>query len=277
MAQPPESPARRCLLLGAASLSLLPARSLALAAPLQLLSYYDYPPFQVAPGQGLSQDLAQWLEREGLVRPQLEVLPRRRVDAITGKAGWQGLVPWVAPSWFPNKSAERPFVWSEPLMDDEDLVLSRRAHPIVFEGVESLRGLTLGGVFGHVYRDADPMVLRGELTRLDSFTQEANLRMLQLGRVDAIFLSRSGLGWWKRRLPEFDALFIVAARPRMRYQRHLMISAQLPTSLRAALLDAVVRLRASADWREMLERYEVHVAEPACCKPAPAVLAGIRP
>jgi polar amino acid transport system substrate-binding protein len=267
----PAAPPTRRQLLAAAGLWLGCPTARAAISPLQLLSYYDYPPFVTGPGLGLSHDLAQWLrQRVGPVA--MDVLPRRRVDALTASPGWSGIVPWVAPSWFPGSSRQAR-VWSEPLMDDEDLVLSRKAKPVAFDNIQSLQGLTLGGVFGHLYRDADPLVQRGVLRRLDSFTQEANLRMLMLGRVDAIFLSRSGLGWWRHRITDFDQQIEIAAQPRMRYQRHLMLSGQLPAALRQALLEAVPQLRASPEWREMLQRYEIKTAEQDRWHPHPRSLA----
>lgn len=264
------SPSRRALLAAAGLWLGLPAAR-ASVAPLKLVSYYDYPPFVTGPNQGLTTDLAEWLKQH-IGKVSAELLPRRRVDALASQPGWLGVVPWVAPSWFPSAPQQR-YLWSEPLMEDEDLVLSRKAKPVVFEGVQSLRGLTLGGVFGHVYRDTDPMTLRGELRRIDAFTQEANLRMLMLGRVDVIFLSRSGLGWWRHRLPDFDNQIEIAAQPRMRFQRHLMVSPQLPAEQRQALLEGVTRLRSSPDWREMLQRYEIKLADQEPGRLAPRTLA----
>ncbi len=254
---PASLPRRRLLATAALALALPDAQ--ATVSPLQLVSYYDYPPFVTTPGQGLSHDLLQWLKQH-VGGASLEQLPRRRVDARIAEASWNGIVLWVAPSWFGGPS-DRRFEWSEPLMDDEDLVLSRKARPVAFEDIRSLRGLTLGGVFGHVYRDADPLVQRGEMRRLDSFSQEANLRLLMRGRVDAIFLSRSGLGWWRRRIADFDQQIEIAAQPRLRYQRHVMLSRQLQAEQRQALLEGVGRLRASTEWREMLQRYEIRTAD----------------
>lgn len=264
------SPTRRALLAAAGLWLGLPAARASLP-PLQLLSYYDYPPFVTGPSQGLTYDLTEWLKLN-IGNVAAELLPRRRVDALASQPGWAGVVPWVAPSWFPS-APQQPYVWSEPLMNDEDLVLSRKSKPVAFEGVQSLRGLTLGGVFGHVYRDTDPMTERGELRRIDAFTQEANLRMLLLGRVDAIFLSRSGLGWWRQRIADFDKQIEIAALPRLRFQRHLMISTQLPAEQRQALLEGVARLRASPEWRDMLQRYEIRLADQEPLRLAPRTLA----
>ncbi|MDT9001398.1 hypothetical protein RQP53_19110 [Paucibacter sp. APW11] len=249
------------LLMGPA-LSLAQGRGPVPRGSLSLLSYYDYPPFSTGPHEGLNFELQAWLRQRSdspLDSCELEVLPRRRVNARVEAPGWSGLVPWVAPSWFKDPD-RKLFVWSAPVLDDEDLVLSLRRNPLLFDGMASLRGRTLGGVFGHVYADADPLAERGELRRFDSFTQEANLRMLLAGRVDAIFLSRSGLPWWRQRFPEFDEQLQVSLKPRMRYQRHLMLSPLLPDGLREWLLDAAAQMGSDPAWREALRRYGLPVA-----------------
>jgi len=226
--------------------------------PLKLLSYYDYPPFVTGPQQGLSFELATWLKQRAedvLDTVELELLPRRRVDVQVRQPQWAGLVPWVSPAWFPSPEQAQALIWSAPVMNDEDLVLSLKRKPFEYEGPGSLRGHKLGGIYGHVYTDADPLVGRGELQRLDSFTQEANLRMLMLGRVDLLFLSRSGLAWWRQRLPQFDEHIHVATQPRMRYQRHLMLSRDLQEPLRERLLLLAQTMGADSQWREVMRRY----------------------
>ncbi|HLO93023.1 MAG TPA: hypothetical protein VK195_01795, partial [Burkholderiaceae bacterium] len=194
---------RHCLVLALTPLAGGPAVATETTerAVLPVLSYYDYPPFSTGPGQGLTQSLLALLQRRaGPLLPPLqeELLPRRRVAALVGRSGWKGLVPWVSPAWFQDPDRHR-FVWTEPLMQDEDLVISLKSRPVDYQGPASLKGITLGGVFGHVYPETEALVKAGELQRLDSFSQEASLRMLMMGRVQAIFISRSGVAGWRRR------------------------------------------------------------------------------
>lgn len=258
----PESPLNRrhCLLLalGAAS----SGHVLAVGGEgLPVLSYYDYPPFSTGPGQGLTHSLLALLqERAGPLLPPLQpaLMPRRRVAAMVASRGWRGLVPWVSPAWFQDPARHR-FIWTEPLMQDEDLVLSLKSQPVDYQGPASLKGLTLGGVFGHVYPETEALVMAGELQRLDSFSQDANLRMLLMGRVQAVYVSRSGLSGWRRRLPEFDARLHVAEKPRQRYQRHLVLSPLVPAEQRDWLMQAVAGLGQDAGWRDLLLQHGVEM------------------
>ena len=70
-----------------------------------------------------------------------------------------------------------------------------------------------------------------------------------------VFLSRSGLAWWRQRIPSFDDVFHVAAQARMRYQRHLMISRELPEALRERLLQLAQNMGNDNQWREVMRRY----------------------
>lgn len=249
---------RQCLALALGPLVAPAARS-AGAESLSVLSYYDYPPFSTGPGHGLTQDLLHLLqERAGPLLPPLQValMPRRRVAAMVTRSDWRGFVPWVSPAWFQDTGRHR-FVWTEPLMNDEDLVLSLKSRPVDYQGPASLHGLTLGGVFGHVYPETEAMVTAGTLQRLDSFSQEASLRMLLMGRVEVVFISRSGLASWRKRLPDFDTRVHVADQPRQRYQRHLLLSPLMPAAPREWLLQTVAGLAQDPAWRGLLLRYGV--------------------
>lgn len=259
---PPSTLSRRdCLALALLGLGAAPvgARPDAPRDGLPVLSYYDYPPFSTGPGQGLTAQLLTLLHEraEGqLPALQAELLPRKRVAARVGQPGWFGLVPWVSPTWFMRSERQR-FIWSEPLMQDEDLVLSLRSRPVDYQGPASLKGLRLGGVFGHVYAEVDPLVETGEIQRVDSFSQDANLRMLLMGRVDAVFVSRSGLAGWRQRLPGFEQRVQTAAQPRMRYQRHLMLSPLVPEAQSQRLLQTVAGLAQDPSWRAVLQQHGV--------------------
>lgn len=234
-----------------------PSEAAPTATGLELQSQYDFPPFVTGPGVGLSHDWAAWLSRRlprelGSLQPQ--ILPRRRLAQVMGRSQWTGIVPWVAPAWFGDAGLTR-YVWSEPVMDDEDLVLSLKSRPVPYEGPASLKGLRLGGVAGHVYVDIDPLVERHELLRDDATDTGKNLRKLLLGRVDVIFLSRSGMPWWQARLPELESQLYVAPQPRARFQRRMLLSPQIEVGLRAAILAEIETMPRDATWQEAMRRY----------------------
>lgn len=221
------------------------------------LTHYDYPPFVTAPGAGLSHDLAALLKQQ--LNPWVAEMPvrlvsRRRLDLEIAQAHWLGMVPWVAPIWFGDGQMQR-YVWSEPLMSDEDLVLSLKSRPVHYRGTESLKGLRFGGVAGHHYVDLDALLERRELQRDDAGDMGKNLQKLLKGRVDFIFLSRSGLPWWTQEFPEMASEIHVADMPRGSFQRRVLISPHLSTELRLALQGALAAMPTQPKWLELLARY----------------------
>ncbi len=223
----------------------------------QLLSHYDYPPFATTPKQGLTLDWLQWVNErlpadwEPL---QMQMLPRKRLDLAMSQADWMGVVPWVSPQFFSDAAMQR-YVWSAPVMEDGDVVLSRRSQPVHYQNPESLYGLTLGGVAGHVYAEIDALVAAGLLQREDAPNTGSNLQKLLRGRVDVVFLPRSGLPWWRRQIEAFDQLVFIAEQPRNSFQRRMLLAPRLPKPWREFLLQAALDMPSDPGWQLALSRY----------------------
>ncbi|WP_349744471.1 substrate-binding periplasmic protein [Roseateles cavernae] len=246
---------RSLLLLG--TVSCLSGRGVARGAALEVQSHYDFAPFQTGPGEGLNYDLVAWL-RQSLLAEELEVrlsgLPRRRLDLLMRAPDWRGLVPWVVPAWFGDAGMTR-FVWSAPVIEDADLVLSHKNRALDYDGPASLRGLRLGGVLGHSYVEVDPLVVQGLVRREDASDTASNLRKLLRGRVDVVFLAQSGWPWWLRQMPELTGQIHVAPKARARYARRMLLSPRLPPELRHTLLALLAKLGRDQTWQRYLARY----------------------
>jgi len=241
----------------AASVPQLPASAIGASDAGRLLSHYDYPPFVTGPGRGLTQDWAQWMnarlasDKRSI---QVQMLPRKRLDLEMSRATWSGIVPWVSPHFFGDVSMQR-YVWSAPVMDDGDLVLSLKAKPVHYQGTESLKGLKLGGVAGHVYAEFEPLIAADLVQREDAPTTLSNLQKLLRGRVDVVFLPRSGLPWWRRQIESFDEQVFIAEQPRNSFQRRFLISPQMPLAWREQVLAAAKDMPQDAAWQLALNRY----------------------
>lgn len=221
---------------------------------LEVLSHYDFPPFHTGPGAGLSYELLDWLRSELQLASEFSLLPRPRLDRRLAEPGWLGFIPWVNPVWFGDAQRQR-YIWSEALMNDEDLVLLRPGLELDYRGPSSLRRLTVGGVNGHVYADIEPEIQAGRILRQDAISTELSLRKLMLGRVDVVFLSRSGLPWWARQLPDLLKTVGIAPLPRQRFQRYLLLSPHMPAHNRDILLKGVAHMNQSSRWHQVLARY----------------------
>lgn len=194
---------------------------------IMVYSQYDFAPFWLGQGKGLSVDLAHELSRRSSGRYEfvVQITPRKRLDYLMSDAKWQGIIPWVSPEWFQDKSRQR-YVWSGRLMPDADIVLSQKA--MLYAGPESLLGHRFGGVLGHHYVELEALLSAGKILRDDAITQDNNLSKLKAGRIDVIFFPHSSWVALKASSPETSSGIFVAKKTRSRYDRYILISPNNP-------------------------------------------------
>jgi polar amino acid transport system substrate-binding protein len=172
----------------------------AAAEKVLVLSYYDFPPFVEADGDGLSRQLCALLETAsgGRYQFELHVVPRLRFDAMLERAGAPVLAPWVAPEFFPQPGRYR---WGKVLMDDNAVMLAMPGKAVELEQAESLRGLRFGGVLGHhyPYGALESAIRQGLASRADNASPEQNYQNLVLGRIDMTIMAESTLHYLKQR------------------------------------------------------------------------------
>ncbi|MDR7336044.1 hypothetical protein [Roseateles asaccharophilus] len=162
---------------------------------LPALNSYSQPPFVLPtadPTAGLAAAFVGLLNEQ--LAPgsqlQLENLPRRRLELELTNRGFSGIALFLAPE-FLAAPVQQGGAWSIPVMVDENLLVSVR--PLKLSTLDDLRGLRLGGIAGHIYRQLVPLIDDGRLEREDAVDHIANLKKLCLGRIDVIVISRSEL------------------------------------------------------------------------------------
>jgi hypothetical protein len=224
------------------------AMNLAQAAEPTLVKAYSYQraaPFvrDEARRDGLNFALVEALNAElETARLELELLPRRRLDREMREPEFEGLVLLVAPHWFGDPEM-RQFLWSEPLLEDANLVVSHRDRPIHYRSVVSLNDRVVGGIQGYRYEGVDLRAKAGWLRRVDVGDEQDLLKLLGMRSVDAIFISRL---CFEELAAGNRSLWHVADTPHQRYQRRLLMSPSL-SWLKPELERAIVRLR-SRGW-----------------------------
>lgn len=224
------------------------------AQSIPLWTYYADPPFAVeadAAGVSLTVKLAAWLSQQSAGRYRFEArqLPRRRLDLLLEQPDWQGVVAWANPVWFSDE-AQNKYLWSRPYMSDADLVVSSRLRPVRFDGIDSLAGLTFGGIAGHRYADLEALLQAGKIVREDAHKERQNLERLRLGRIQVTFLQASSLPYYRHEIADFDRWLYIARQPRSTYARHLFTGRgnQALMQFLNASLDA---LKEDREWREI--------------------------
>lgn len=87
------------------------------------------------------------------------------------------------------KNAERlqVFDYSAPIFEERLLLYVQRDKPILFRGIEDLHGRRIGVIRGWSYTDAfDQAARTGQIDAREGSSDEANLRKLASGRLDAV-------------------------------------------------------------------------------------------
>jgi polar amino acid transport system substrate-binding protein len=238
-------------------LSLPYSNSHAAAATIPLLSQYEYPPYLVSKGKGLTHDLANYLSKasHGQYQFTVQILPKKRLSLMISERNWQGLVPWVIPEWMQDPQ-QRRYHWSGVILEDGDRILSRPGLAIEWQGAGSLYGLTLGGVFGHVYMNVDAEIAAGKIRRDDAPSMLSNIQKLQAGRVDAIFIPELLYRYLAQQDKQFSKDIYVSKTWVSSRRNQLRIMSGLGDPVLAAWLEQQVqRMKTDAEWQSILNQY----------------------
>ncbi|MCP5155571.1 MAG: hypothetical protein H6983_15480 [Ectothiorhodospiraceae bacterium] len=217
----------------------------ALVAPAQpagevigVLTYHNHAPFITGDATGLTHELMARLRAAAPAGLELELrpTPRARLDVLladwvqgrcaseTARCDDRWVLVWVNPRWGFGDSAMTRFQWL-PLMEDANVVVSRRSRRVEYAGPESLVGLRLGAIRGHRYVGVDPLVEAGRIERLDGERERSNLLMLLQGRIDVTVLPLSSVRHYLEHDPVMasrGADIFVAERHHQDYVRYLM-------------------------------------------------------
>lgn len=167
------------------------------------------------------------------------------------RPGWAGVVAWVNPSWFGQQPAV-PVSWSEPFMEDSDIVVSRADRPVEdLDAGGSLAGLRVCAVERHQLPDVQWLVDAGKLQRVDAGSELACLRSLQDGGSDAALIQTLSWTYWQRQSLDAVVGLVVAHQPRKTFGRHLAMAPGQP-GLQAFLNRQLGQLESDPDWQGWL-------------------------
>jgi polar amino acid transport system substrate-binding protein len=245
-------------------------------AALPALNSYGQPPFvpvRFDRSEGLAKTFVELVNKATSGQPwfDLENVPRRRLEQTLSGRDFSGVALFLAPE-FLVASAQQGVVWSDPVMIDENLIVSVR--PLNVSSLKELHGLRLGGIAGHIYRLLGPMVDEGKVLREDAPDHVSNLRKLCLGRVDFVVISRSELAGTTPHVPCVDAFRPTAFPEPQVIVRRVLVRMPNAESARA-VLEAVAAVACGPQWSRALAHYGLStvgcrsaVVTPAVTSPA---------
>ncbi|MBV8605495.1 MAG: transporter substrate-binding domain-containing protein [Pelomonas sp.] len=145
------------------------------------------------PVDGIHRDIGAALaERLGRTA-RFVVLPRRRVPRAL-ESGEADAVCVLLPAWLPG-----PFQWTEPFVDNADVVLTARSVPAPAD-IAALAGEPVGTINGFAY-PALEQALGAAFVRDDAPDARTNLRKLELGHLKHVVTNQRYLEYQLRRQP----------------------------------------------------------------------------
>ncbi len=126
---------------------------------------------------------------------------------LPDKRGWAMLregtvdVHIKAKKWV---KAPESYLWSDPFLLNEDVLIFRANSTLSFASVDSLIGKSVAAIKGFVYPAMEPFFDSGKILRIDVTSPYTMLDLLALGRVDAALVNRSETQWLFRTRPDLN-------------------------------------------------------------------------
>ncbi|MFH1805331.1 MAG: transporter substrate-binding domain-containing protein [Pseudomonadota bacterium] len=152
----------------------------------------DYPPYTIAGADNsfLPDLFAEIGDRMG-VRFEIRFMPWRRGEQAVATGHAWGTFPYT-----PNEDRRKIHDFSETIYFADAHFFTYDPDgtrpPILYEKLEDLKGLRMGGIYGYYY---EHWFEQAGLDTDFAHSEEQNLRRLQLGRIDLAPLSTT-LGWY---------------------------------------------------------------------------------
>lgn len=226
---------------------------------IQAWTYYEFGPFITDKHKGFTYDFVDLmnkaLQKHGL-EFEVVVLPRKRLDLTLNKE--EGIVLFVNPSWMRDKNQNK-YLWSPPFLTDNNAIVSRTngksPTKIIYKDLDSLKGMTMGGVLGRSYRFIDKAVADGHIIREDASKESQTLQKLVLGRVDFMTSSNSLIKYMIKDMKIEKDIFI-SPTPLFEYNRHILVTKQLEKESKV-IFKFISELNENPDWLHILKKYDL--------------------
>jgi len=124
---------------------------------------------------------------------------------LPNQRGWMMLengtidVHAKALEWVPNAN---DFLWTDPFMQSEDVLLYPANAPLKHSSPLDLYGKSVAAIKGFIYPVLEPHFGPDKIQRIDVASPYAMLELLALGRADAALVNRAETQWLLRNKPE---------------------------------------------------------------------------
>ncbi|WP_272699110.1 substrate-binding periplasmic protein [Desulfovibrio sp. Fe33] len=173
-------------------------------ALVMFIAHADVPPYYIggpgAPDRGILPDVLKAVAEPLGYALSFKQLPDKR--------GWDMLehggvdVYASAREW---KDEPDRFLWTDPFMPNEDVLVYRAGCSIQYLSPETLHGTTVACIKGFFYPALQAHFGPGGITRLDATSPDVMLELLRLGRADAAIVNRTEIHWMFHHREDIDS------------------------------------------------------------------------
>lgn len=180
-----------------------------------------YPPYllehPMEQGRGIVYDVLAVIAQKQDIQIEVLNIPRKRVEQLLSHASLDATM--AAIEWIDNPQR---FIFTEPIMKSEDALFSPVDHPLAFYHVGDLFDKRIGTKLGYKYPLIEPYTIQKKITRVDTLTVEAMLKMLLAKRADAAIVNRAAGLWVIKHSPELKDRFAIATKAINTFEVRLM-------------------------------------------------------
>jgi len=106
-----------------------------------------------------------------------------------------------AMEWVPGPDR---FLWSDPILREDSIIVSSARTPLIYSGLDSLEGKTIGCIRNYTYPVIEPLFLQGKAIRYDVNKDILLLRMVKQGRVDGVAINKRTALWLLKTNPSLS-------------------------------------------------------------------------
>lgn len=194
----------------------------AFAEEIPIYTYHNLGPFITGEKQGLTYELATYLNQHAKGRWTFIVRssPRMRFNKTISKAP-KGIVPWVNPKWLIGLALEGD-LWTSAYFKGANVVVSRQDNKIEYDGLASLSGYKILKVSGGVQKEIDDYIEQGNISLVEAASFEKIFKMLAHQRADFISVPLS-MAYYMIPQLELEESLYVSGNMVEQYTRHFLV------------------------------------------------------
>ena len=159
------------------------------------LSYHDagWPPYVMIDNNGIMVDTISTITDKLGYKLLIKLLPEKRIE-LHLRMGRTDCRP-KAREWVDKPDQ---YYWTDPVVISKDILIFRKGE---FSEINSLKAIeqseikVIGAIFGYKYPTIETLFSSGKIKRQDIMSTSLLLKVLQLGRINAIITNKFVAQW----------------------------------------------------------------------------------